>query len=79
MFRCTGLYLGFFLSISMLYLVKFTNINILIGFLILIPCSVDGGTQYLGFRESNNFLRFLTDLIAGIGLGMLLFLISGRA
>jgi uncharacterized membrane protein len=42
----------------------------------LIPCGVDGASQLLGLRESTNSLRFLTGLIAGIGLGMLIFIIS---
>lgn len=30
--------------------------------------SIDGFTQYLGLRESNNNLRFFTGLIGGVGL-----------
>ena len=74
--RCTGLYLGFFVSIILLSLVNFSHTNILMVFLMLIPCGVDGASQLLGLRESTNSLRFLTGLIAGIGLGMLLFIIS---
>jgi len=35
------------------------------------PLIIDGITQYLGFRESNNALRFLTGLAAGIGIILL--------
>ena len=29
-------------------------------------------TQFFNFRESNNTLRFITGLIAGIGIGILI-------
>ena len=32
----------------------------------LIPIGLDGGTQFLGLRESTNLLRFITGGIAGI-------------
>ena len=38
----------------------------------LIPAFIDGFTQYLGSRESNNVLRFATGLIGGFGLAILL-------
>ncbi len=37
--------------------------------LALIPMAIDGGTQYLGMRESNNPLRFITGAVAGFFLG----------
>jgi uncharacterized membrane protein len=37
----------------------------------IIPVLLDGLTQFFGFRESNNALRFTTGLIAGLGLGIL--------
>ena len=43
----------------------------LMAILMIIPTFLDGLTQFFGFRESNNTLRFLTGLIAGIGLGIL--------
>lgn len=38
----------------------------------VIPTFADGFTQLLGFRESNNILRFTTGLIGGLGLGILI-------
>ena len=32
---------------------------------------LDGTTQLMGIRKSNNKLRFITGLIAGIGMGIL--------
>jgi len=37
----------------------------------IVPTFSDGLTQFIGFRKSNNILRFLTGLFAGIGLGIL--------
>lgn len=44
---------------------------ILIAFIITIPLIVDGLTQYLEYRESNNSLRFITGLSAGVGIACL--------
>jgi len=35
----------------------------------ILPLAMDGFTQYLGLRISNNNLRFSTGLIAGLVLG----------
>jgi uncharacterized membrane protein len=32
---------------------------------------IDGLTQFLGFRESYNGLRFITGFVAGFGLALL--------
>ena len=37
----------------------------------IFPTFIDGFTQFLGFRESNNTLRFSTGLIAGVGIVIL--------
>ena len=34
----------------------------------MIPTAVDGFTQFLGLRKSNNNLRFISGVIGGIGL-----------
>lgn len=44
---------------------------ILIAFSITIPLIVDGLTQYLEYKESNNLLRFITGLGAGVGFAFL--------
>jgi uncharacterized membrane protein len=38
----------------------------------LVPTFIDGTTQLKGTRESNNTLRFVTGLIGGIGLAIIL-------
>jgi len=39
-----------------------------IATVITAPTFIDGTTQFFGYRESTNTLRFTTGLIAGIGL-----------
>lgn len=68
--RCTGLYIGVFLCLIYLnlYYIDY-NINLLIiSVLMIIPTFIDGITQFIDFRQSNNILRLLTGLIAGLGL-----------
>jgi uncharacterized membrane protein len=38
----------------------------------LLPAFLDGFTQLLNYRISNNQLRFFTGLIGGVGLGILI-------
>ena len=38
----------------------------------MIPAGIDGLTQYIRQRESNNTLRFTTGLLGGLGLGILI-------
>lgn len=71
--RCTGLYIGAFFYFTFVYFnyVQYNLFFILFGMLIMFPILIDGLTQFLGYRESNNILRFSTGLIASIGLGIL--------
>lgn len=68
--RCTGVYLGIF---SCDLIVNLVNINYnfyltCIAVVIAAPTFIDATSQLLGFRESNNMLRFSTGLMAGFGL-----------
>ncbi len=72
--RCLGLYLsmpiGFFLSfIFNLGLMFNKNQILLVGFIMCLPMAVDGTTQLLKFRESNNRLRLFTGILAGLFCG----------
>lgn len=44
---------------------------LLFGILLQLPYVIDGTTQALGFRESNNYLRFVTGFFGGIGVVLL--------
>jgi uncharacterized membrane protein len=72
--RCTGFYIGafsYFIYVYFVY-VEYTTILILIAFLMITPALLDGLTQFLGFRESNNILRLFTGLMGGVGLAILI-------
>jgi uncharacterized membrane protein len=71
--RCTGAYIGMFSYFIFVYFVyvQYTLPIILMGIIMTIPMALDGITQFLSLRESNNRLRFFTGLIGGIGFGIL--------
>ncbi len=72
--RCTGLYASFFLSF--ITLIIFQEAMMSLGFsrilfillLSLAPFLIDGITQFFGLRKSNNLLRVVTGILAGMGL-----------
>lgn len=63
--RCTGLFVGYAISVFMAVL----GIRILlaINLLLLIPILVDWLMQYLGVLASNNMRRLITGIIGGTG------------
>jgi uncharacterized membrane protein len=72
--RCTGVYSGAFFYYTFVYFIyiQYDIMMILAAILMIVPTFSDGLTQFFGFRESNNTLRFTTGIIAGIGLGILI-------
>jgi uncharacterized membrane protein len=71
--RCTGFYMGAFSYFIYVYW-NFVEYNIsitIIGFLMLIPAFLDAFTQLSGSRESTNSIRFITGVIGGVGLAIL--------
>lgn len=45
--------------------------KLIISISLIIPLFIDGVTQYYGLRHSNNFLRFITGVLAGSGLSII--------
>ena len=72
--RCTGFYIAAFSYFIFAYLfyVKYTSIIIIFAIFMIIPTIIDGFTQLFGLRESNNTLRFVTGLMGGVGLAILI-------
>ena len=71
--RCTGFYISLITYFIYTYYF-FVDYNIyLLSFaiILLIPTAIDGLSQFLEYRESNNTLRLITGLMGGLGLGML--------
>ena len=62
--RCTGIMIGYILS---LLTVHFFDMNILVLLIMCAPMALDGGIQYLTKYRSNNFRRIITGLLYGYG------------
>ena len=67
--RCTGLRLG--LLTFPLFLFGVLYINMWWSALLVLPLAIDGLTQAIFHRESNNRLRLVTGILAAVGLGAL--------
>lgn len=63
--RCTGIILGY-LSMP-LFLFRIIDVSLWIALLLNVPAFIDGTTQIVGWRLSNNWLRFITGLMCGVG------------
>lgn len=68
--RCTGLYISGITYCIYAYFISihYTVISLFYATMLFLPCLIDGLTQALNKRESNNTLRFITGLLAGIGI-----------
>lgn len=72
--RCTGFYIAAFSYFIFVYYfyVQYTFMLIILAILMIIPTFVDGFTQFVGSRKSNNILRLFTGLMGGVGLAILI-------
>jgi uncharacterized membrane protein len=66
--RCFGLIIGLPFGFLTGYLGIFSSRWL--GLMFVIPLAIDGGTQYLGYRVSNNLHRIITGCLAGFGFGV---------
>lgn len=68
--RCTGIWfssmLAGYIATILLYFNRIKGIKLKWFIIALIPLVLDGGSQVIGLRESNNILRLITGIIAGI-------------
>ncbi len=74
--RCTGIYIGYILSFIIFLICPDIKLTLLYGELLIIPMFMDGYTQLLGLRESNNKLRLITGLFGGMGLMIITIFLS---
>lgn len=63
--RCTGLRVG--VLATPLFLFGLIYLNAIWSMLLILPMVLDGGTQAIFHRESNNWLRLVTGLMAAVG------------
>lgn len=72
--RCTGLMVG--CLFYPLFIFDLLVIPLIFVLLLHIPMLIDGFTQFIYKRESNNYLRLITGLMAGISQVALLDIIA---
>lgn len=72
--RCTGIYTGTLFIFILHYFIKLVySLDLLfLSIILMLPTAIDGMTQLLKWRESNNLLRLVTGLLFGIGYGFIL-------
>lgn len=65
--RCTGIYSSILLFLVYTYIfpIHYTQAYLYVAVILVLPCLIDGVTQLLHYRESNNTLRFITGYMAG--------------
>lgn len=63
--RCTGTLLGF--ALLPFFALKMFTLGLLWSLALHVPTLIDGGTQAMGWRESNNWLRLATGTALGVG------------
>lgn len=71
--RCTGIFLALLLTGLFLGIKARDRIYWKTAILLILPSLIDGYTQLKGWRMSNNYLRFGTGLLVGVGAGVFLF------
>ena len=74
--RCTGFYPGLPAGVVLVFIITFLqeldpDLFLLLAIILTAPLALDGLTQLWKWRESNNYLRFATGILAGIGTGLL--------
>ena len=71
--RCTGFYVALvsYFTYTYYFYVEYSFQLVFIAIICIVPTFIDGFTQLIGHRESNNSLRFITGLMGGLGFGII--------
>ena len=71
--RCTGFYISLisYFIYAYFYFINYDIYLLTFAVILLVPSAIDGTTQLLELRESNNNLRLITGLLGGLGLGII--------
>ena len=69
--RDTGLFIGLVIGFGALLFVRY-KINPILAVVGLVPLGIDGGLQLVTSYESNNPLRLITGIVAGVACAMIL-------
>ena len=64
--RCTGIFVGILIT-YFLFAIKVV-VPFMFSSILMIPLLIDGVSQFLNFRQSNNTLRFTTGVLFSLGL-----------
>lgn len=71
--RCTGIFFGFVSALLIEYSAGLPSAELFPLYIALgLPAAVDGTTQLISDRESNNLTRLLTGFAGGLGLMLLI-------
>lgn len=72
--RCMAIYPMYIFLVPFMFIVTESNILtlLIVSICLMLPLIIDGGTQALDWRKSNNFLRITTGLLFGLGQSLLI-------
>ncbi|MGN6186809.1 MAG: DUF2085 domain-containing protein [Thermoanaerobaculia bacterium] len=70
--RCVGIYAGMLVGIAFFLVIPWLRERVMrrVAIAAVAPLALDGLTQLAGLRESNNSLRVVTGVIAGLAFGL---------
>jgi len=71
--RCFGIFLGIFFVGIYSGIKKKIQFNWKVSIVFVIPLLIDGITQAIGLRHSDNLLRFVTGFLFGLGIGSIFY------
>ncbi|MCL4378815.1 MAG: DUF2085 domain-containing protein [Actinobacteria bacterium] len=78
--RCSGIYIGFLISIIFLFLTfrkKESDLPpvyiMILSIMFILSAIVDGALSYLGVYETNNILRLITGYLFGSGIAIIIY------